>query len=409
MKNEETINGFVKDIWDKLTLDGRNNVRERNKPLKSVDLKEQSDPEAFTKHFLIERILELLNLEILPEKQFYIWGKRRSVDYILKNSKETKFLMEAKPINADLFVQDESGAVNQIKGMFQHVKAKEEHDFGIATDGLRWVFINKEGDVTDDLSILKDFQPIKELLTGKKPISKISEEEITEKFYNWYNALLHGGRYRDHEGNTRHIAEKDSFVENIRRVEDIEDREQIAQIIMDRLIFIKFLQSKGIIKNDVLKYVSEYPEDALVAKLRQLFFAILNTEEEERINLDLYFKGIPYLNGSLFTLTKIEEENVDFRIKAEILKDVINFLDSFKFIHREEENSDSIDPEILGYIFERAMTAIDRKGTGSYYTPKAITRYIAENTIYPCIIEKTNEFLKKRKRIQRYRSYQNDR
>jgi hypothetical protein len=169
MKNEETINGFVKDIWDKLTLDGRNNVRERNKPLKSVDLKEQSDPEAFTKHFLIERILELLNLEILPEKQFYIWGKRRSVDYILKNSKETKFLMEAKPINADLFVQDESGAVNQIKGMFQHVKAKEEHDFGIATDGLRWVFINKEGDVTDDLSILKDFQPIKELLTGKKP------------------------------------------------------------------------------------------------------------------------------------------------------------------------------------------------------------------------------------------------
>ena len=391
------INGLINDIWEKLTPDGRNNVRDQNKPLKSVDLKEQSDPEAFTKHFLIEKILDLLNLEILPEKQFYIWGKRRSVDYILKNPKDAKFLMEAKPINADLFAKDESGAVNQIKGLFQHAKAKEEHDFGIATDGLRWVFINKEGDVTDDFSISKDFQQIKEVLTGKQPIAKISEEEITEKFYSWYNALLHGGGYKDHKGIIRHISEKDSFVENIRSVERVEDREQIAQIIMDRLIFIKFLQSKGIIKTDVLRYISEYPEDTLVPKLRQLFFAVLNTGEEERLDLDKQFEGIPYLNGSLFNLTEIERKNTEFRIKAEILKAVINFLDSFKFVHREKEDADSINPEILGYIFERAMTALDRKGTGSYYTPKVITRYIAENTIYPCIIEKVNKLLKAEK------------
>jgi hypothetical protein len=305
--------------------------------------------------------------------------------------------MEAKPINADLFAKDESGAVNQIKGLFQHAKAKEEHDFGIATDGLRWIFINKEGEVTDDFSISKDFQQIKVLLTGKQPIAKISEEEITEKFYSWYNALLHGGRYKDHKGIIRHISEKDSFVENIRSVERVEDREQIAQIIMDRLIFIKFLQSKGIIKTDVLRYISEYPEDTLVPKLRQLFFAVLNTGEEERLDLDKQFEGIPYLNGSLFNLTEIERKNTEFRMKAEILKDVINFLDSFKFVHREKEDADSINPEILGYIFERAMTALDRKGTGSYYTPKVITRYIAENTIYPCIIERVNKLLKAEK------------
>jgi hypothetical protein len=40
------------------------------------------------------------------------------------------------------------------------------------------------------------------------------------------------------------------------------------------------------------------------------------------------------------------------------------------------------------------MTATDRKGTGAYYTPKQITKYISENTIYPYIIEQTNEFLK---------------
>ncbi|KAF5431711.1 Type II restriction/modification system, DNA methylase subunit, partial [Candidatus Methanophagaceae archaeon] len=69
--------------------------------------------------------------------------------------------------------------------------------------------------------------------------------------------------------------------------------------------------------------------------------------------------------------------------------------DSFKFVHKEQlGNGDSVDPEILGYIFERAMTARDRKGTGAYYTPKSITKYISENTIYPFIIDKTNEYLK---------------
>jgi type I restriction-modification system DNA methylase subunit len=64
-------------------------------------------------------------------------------------------------------------------------------------------------------------------------------------------------------------------------------------------------------------------------------------------------------------------------------------------VHKEQfENENSIDPEILGYIFERAMTATDRKGTGAYYTPKPITKYISENTIHPYIIDKTNEFLK---------------
>jgi len=67
-------------------------------------------------------------------------------------------------------------------------------------------------------------------------------------------------------------------------------------------------------------------------------------------------------------------------------------------VHKEQLGyGDSVDPEILGYIFERAMTATDRKGTGAYYTPKSITKYISENTIYPCIIEKANEILKTEK------------
>jgi type I restriction-modification system DNA methylase subunit len=149
---------------------------------------------------------------------------------------------------------------------------------------------------------------------------------------------------------------------------------------------------------DILRYLAEVKEEVLTPKLRQLFFGVLNTPEAERVDVNERFKNIPYLNGSLFVHTKVEKKNVEYKIKAEILKQSIEFFDSFKFVHKEQfETAGSIDPEILGYIFERAMTAADRKGTGAYYTPRQITRYISENTIYPYIINRTNDFLKTKK------------
>jgi type I restriction-modification system DNA methylase subunit len=209
---------------------------------------------------------------------------------------------------------------------------------------------------------------------------------------------LHGGRYKDHENKQKTVSEADCLVNNIIGVKEMAEKEQIAQVVMNRLIFIKFLQSKGIIGEDILKYLAEVKEDLLTPKLRQLFFGSLDRPKAERFDIDERFKDVPYLNGSLFVHTAVERKNIDYKVRAEILKTVLQFLDSFKFVHKEQlGNGDSVDPEILGYIFERAMTATDRKGTGAYYTPKSITKYISENTIYPCIIEKANEILKTEK------------
>ncbi len=223
-------------------------------------------------------------------------------------------------------------------------------------------------------------------------------DEISKKFYGGYNALLHGGRYKDHENKLKTVSDADCMVNNVIGVRALEEREQVAQVVMNRLIFIKFLQSRGIIKEDILRYLAEVKEDVLTPKLRQLFFGVLNTPQDERQDINERFKNIPYLNGSLFVHTEVEKKNMEYKIKAEILKQSIEFLDSFKFVHKEQfVNAGSIDPEILGYIFERAMTAADRKGTGAYYTPRQITRYISESTIYPYIIDRTNEFLKTKK------------
>jgi hypothetical protein len=398
MNPANIVGDLIRDIKERLTLDGKNRVFEEGKELSSEFMKEKAEPEAFTKEFLIDKFLDPLELEKLPEKSFETPKGHRSVDYRIKG-KTCMFLVEAKPLNANLFDKSRDGGVNQIKGLFRLAEVKEHYDFGVATDGLRWVFIDKNKEVVSDLKLETNYEQIHEFLVGKeKVISPKTEEEISKKFYDWYNALLHGGRYKDHENKQKTVSEADCLVNNIIGVKERAEKEQIAQVVMNRLIFIKFLQSKGIIGEDILKYLSEVKEDLLTPKLRQLFFGCLDRPKDERFDIDERFKDVPYLNGSLFVHTAVERKNIDYKVRAEILKNVLQFLDSFKFVHTEQlGNGDSVDPEILGYIFERAMTARDRKGTGAYYTPKSITKYISENTIYPCIIEKTNEILKTKK------------
>ena len=391
------VASLIADIKGRLTFDGEKRVFTESKELHPEFMKEPAEAEAFTREFVIDKIFSALELEKLSEKKFVTTDSRRSVDYAIKGPRGM-FLVEAKPLNADL-ERGKDSCVNQIKGLFRLVEVKENYNFGVATNGLQWVFIDKNKEIVSDLRLEDNFEQIKEFLIGKeKVVSPKTEEEISKKFYEWYNALLHGGRYKNHEDKPDSVPEERCLVNNVIGVMDLEEREQIAQVVTNRLIFIKFLQSKGVIGEDILKYLSEVKEEDLAPKLRELFFDTMNTPVDDRVDIDERFKRIPYLNGSLFVHTEVERKNRDYKIKAEILKKVIEFLDSFKFVHKEHlENGDSIDPEILGYIFERVMTATDRKGTGAYYTPKFVTKYISENTIYPFIIDKANEILKTEK------------
>ncbi|MFW9803734.1 MAG: Eco57I restriction-modification methylase domain-containing protein [Candidatus Thorarchaeota archaeon] len=387
---------LISKIEDRLTLDGRKRVFEDGEKLSSDHLLEKADPEAFTKEFLIEPIFDAIGLEKLPERHFRgMKGDLRKADYQLKNTTGRLFLSEVKPINTDLFDKSPEGAVNQIEGLFRLAEVRDTYDFGIATDGLKWVFIDKKGKQVYNYSIHEDLSKIEDVLKGKSHVSSdLIEEEITKKFYEWYNALMHGGSYRDHNNKTRKISEKNCLIENVLAVSNPNEREQIAQIVMDRLIFIKFLQSRNIIRSEVLDYLSELDEDILNEKMKQLFFQVINVEMDLRTDIDPKFKEIPYLNGNLYTRMDVERKNPDYRINALILKKVIEFLDSFRFLSDEGLGEKEIlDPEILGYIFERAMTATDRKGTGAYYTPKTITQYISENTIYPALLGKINRYL----------------
>jgi hypothetical protein len=140
MNPTNIVDDLIRDIKERLTLGGKNRVFEEGNELSSEFMKEKAEPESFTKEFMIDKILDPLELEKLPEKSFVTPKGHRSVDYRIKG-KTGMFLVEAKPLNANLFEKSRDGGINQIKGLFRLAEVKEHYDFGVATDGLRWVLV----------------------------------------------------------------------------------------------------------------------------------------------------------------------------------------------------------------------------------------------------------------------------
>ena len=133
--------------------------------------------------------------------------------------------------------------------------------------------------------------------------------------------------------------------------------------------------------------------------LEKLFFQILNTPIEHRISyLPAGSDQIPFLNGGLFEphqedfyildKTTGKSKNIDTLIIPDNwFNNFFEKLEQFNFTIDENSVVDvevSVDPEMLGRIFENLLAEIDpdsgetaRKATGSFYTPREIVEYMA--------------------------------
>ena len=153
-------------------------------------------------------------------------------------------------------------------------------------------------------------------------------------------------------------------------------------------------------------------EDYYHKILEPIFFEVLNkpikTRKETFIN-DL-FSAIPYLNGGLFSPHEDDFFNYNEgkqAINHNIvvvpdlwLKSLFEVLETYNFTIDENTSFDeelSIDPEMLGRIFENLLAEINpetgesaRKSTGSYYTPRVIVDYMVDESLHLYLHEKTN-------------------
>ncbi|MFC7079483.1 Eco57I restriction-modification methylase domain-containing protein [Halorussus caseinilyticus] len=236
-----------------------------------------------------------------------------------------------------------------------------------------------DDDLGDKRTILNKLNDIQS--GGIAPFFEIYEtRKVVNEFYR---------EYRNH---------LDNLADSVPNSLDIPEAEQreFAQAVMDRIIFTYFLQEKGALSHP--SDTDEYFESRILSFKRSesdlyqdflepLFFDLLAVPTGEREIDEERFGEVPYLNGSLFTPTEIEEEHNTIRIGEDttagndLIEDYINFLGDWNW-HLDEtsdaDDSAAITPDILGFIFEKS---VNKDGLGAVYTPEEVTRYISNKSL----------------------------
>ena len=209
-------------------------------------------------------------------------------------------------------------------------------------------------------------------------------ERVTKKFYD------------------RFKKEHDAFLKFLNGIPDEEMQKWYVSVMLNRLMFIYFIQKKSFLDNnpDYLRTkltesqangTNRYYKDFLCP----LFFEGFAKPEDERSREMKRLLGkIPYLNGGIFQQHQLETlhgENIEIPDKA--FEQIFNFFEQYHW-HLDDrplKNDNEINPDVLGYIFEKY---INQKQMGAYYTKEDITEYISKNTIIPFLFDKARKACK---------------
>ena len=170
------------------------------------------------------------------------------------------------------------------------------------------------------------------------------------------------------------------------------DAEWYASLMLNRLMFVYFIQKRGFIDNnrDYLqnrlemvraKHGADNFHSFYRLFLLRLFHDGLGKPRHERdAELQALIGAVPYLNGGLFEPHELESTN-SIDIADEGFERLFAFFDSYSWhlddrpLHQDNE----INPDVLGYIFEQYIN--EKEELGAYYTKEDVTGYIAEHSI----------------------------
>lgn len=172
-----------------------------------------------------------------------------------------------------------------------------------------------------------------------------------------------------------------------------------TQRLLGRLLFLYFIQKKGWLGGEA-QYITALYRQAVERggnfyrdALEPLYFETLSTPDPRGAGLPDE-QQIPYLNGSLFereypdsTVLNLPNSLFDPK-RAETATDdpggILRVLNGFNFTVGESaalEQDISLDPEMLGKVFENLMEEEDAAKSGTFYTPRSIVQYMAEETL----------------------------
>jgi len=213
--------------------------------------------------------------------------------------------------------------------------------------------------------------------------------------------------------------ERKQFVNGIQGIPQVADCEQYASLMLNRLMFLYFIQHKGFLDGDTQYLVhhlhmmqNHQGHDTFYPFfLLPLFFEGLGSPARSP-ELQTLLGKIPYLDGDQFTLHDLEQRYRTIHIGDTAFKRLFAFFNAYQW-HLDEaplRQGNELHPGILGYIFEKY---INQQQMGAYYTKVDVTGYIARNTIIPHLFDRLDHLYPAlfgtRGRIWRFLQHQPDR
>jgi type I restriction-modification system DNA methylase subunit len=305
-------------------------------------------------------------------------------------------------------------------------------DYAIATDGLRWrVYRVEQGgdrtefpvvreiDLRDLLSEIarqksyiattalnsvdiaeevQEFASLFEAEAFERFVTQTAPQELrdtrrqdVEEFYELYIEYLFG--------------ESDEHDEATCLIDDIDapesatnhEKRRFAVTLMNRLLFIKFLEKKevvpqGILIDRVTAYEAndnDFIGNFYETQIKPLFYDLFNSPKPDRESKyqSGWFTSVPYLNGGLFRPNVNNEK--DYELEDRTLPDIIREVVEGE---RLSDPDGTLNPAILGSVFEMTINHIggefgSQKDIGAYYTPGDVTGHITENAVDPKVKE----------------------
>jgi hypothetical protein len=205
-------------------------------------------------------------------------------------------------------------------------------------------------------------------------------DRVTKRFYDLFK--------------TEHAA----FLAFIEGIPGQADREWYASVMLNRLMFVYFIQKQGFLDGDrdylrnrlkqvrQLRGADQFHTFYRYFLLRLFHEGLAQPPARRKKGLDALLGKVPYLNGGIFDLHDLEKGHPAIQIPDKAFERIFAFFDRYQW-HLDDRPlaaDNEINPDVLGYIFEKY---INQKQMGAYYTKEDITGYIACNTVLPFLLD----------------------
>ncbi len=203
-------------------------------------------------------------------------------------------------------------------------------------------------------------------------------ERVTKRFYDLFK--------KEHK----------AFLKFVTGITETKDHEWYTAVMLNRLMFVYFIQRKGFLDNDhdylrnrLARMKQEYGKDKFYSFYRFFLLRLFHEGLGSKVRTDELEKllgKIPYFDGGFFEKHPVEQRYSDIRIPDKAFKRIFDYFDQYQW-HLDERplrTDNEINPDVLGYIFEKY---INQKQMGAYYTKEDITEYISKNTVIPFLFD----------------------